>query len=1459
MKASHALRKWIGRGVSTLVLGLMAASAQVPVFVVQPQDVAVPAGSSALFYAEVSSSTPVSYRWFRGTQQVPGAVSQSLNLANVTLAQAGEYFAVVSNFSGFATSAPASLVVLPIMPGMVDAAFNPGQGPNNVVRAVKPDSDGRVYIGGEFTSVNGANRSCLARLNSDGFPDGTFVTGVSNSNGLAAVYALALQPNHQVLVGGWFSHIGGTPRRSLARVNPDGTVDATFDAALNSIATVWTITFQNDGKILIGGDFTTVLGATRNGVALLNTNGTLDSFFGSGPGMNGSVRAMAVQPDGRVVVGGAFTTVNGQPRARIARLTDIGALDPSFNSSASADAWVNALALQPDGKIILGGGFTSVNGNYRAFLARLSATGVLDNSFNVTNGPNGTLTSLALQPDGKIIIGGGFGSLGSQPRQNFARLTSDGSIDEAFYAAAGANSWVESIALDASGAIFLGGDFSNVSGIPRTRVAKLFGGEPAPFAPVFTLQPVRQQTVSEGANFELIGQAFAFPLPSYQWRFNGTNLPGANAPLLQRNNVRLAHSGNYELVASNAVGSATSRVSVVTITPARVGPGAVDINFYSGTGPNSDVRSIALQPDGKAVIGGYFDLVDGLPRPHFARLNVDGSVDTGFLPTLDSIVVHLDISPLGYIGVGGYFSTANGLPKPAFALFDTNGALVPGFNPSFAPGGAVQSFAFQSNAQVIVAGYFVASNSFPPVARTNLARLNVDGSVDATFDAFGDSLYVRSMAIDANRKILIAGEFESVQGTPRRNIARLNYYGDLDVTFNPGSGANGLVSSLAVQPDGKILIAGEFRTFNGVPRHQIARLNPNGSLDLSFEPGPGANASISAVALQSSGKILVGGGFYEVDFQSRYKLARLNHDGSLDFTFDPGLGGNDEVGCIVELPGGKVLIGGAFTSLDGLPRPHIARLQAGNPAPSAPVINAQSDDRTVQAGDDVTFFVEASGLPEPSYQWQFFGTNLPGATTWVLTLHNVRSAAAGNYTVIVSNSLNSVSSVPMELNVIAPSRAAGSPDISFYTGTGPNDRVNAIALQTDRRIVIGGAFTEISGIPRGRIARLLYDGSLDPSFNPGTGANGAVFALALQPDGKILVGGAFTNFNGIPRTRILRLQTNGAVDLTFNPVLGPNGDVFAVALQTNGQVLIGGVFNQVEGAPQNGIALLTSNGLVAAGFVSPIAAGSVSAIKVQPNGRIVIGGYFYAGSLSDLFSVARLTPTGALDPTFVSFGANGSVHALGFGQSNRLVLGGEFFSLNGVPQTRVGRLEASGAYDVTFTNAGVNGLVSALSVQPDDKVVIGGLFRSIGNYPYFSLIPRNRLARMNHDGSVDLSFAAGPGVENGSSYIDEYGSIHELTTVLATALETDGKILIGGDFTQVNGITRPQIARVFGREASAAVAILKGQGTVELIWDTGILQVANQVTGPWTDLPNAQSPLLYSTGGGQQFFRLKFN
>jgi uncharacterized delta-60 repeat protein len=179
--------------------------------------------------------------------------------------------------------------------------------------------------------------------------------------------------------------------------------------------TVYSVAVQSDGKVLIGGGFTMVSGTTRNGIARLTGNGSLDSF---NPGAN-PVRAIAVQGDGKVVIGGGFTTVAGATRYRIARLNSNGTLDSFQSGMAGADDLVKCILVQSNGKIVIGGSFTQLNGETRNRITRLLADGSLDSSFrlgvNPTNlGPRGdqqndpTVTSVVMQPDGQLVIGGGF-------------------------------------------------------------------------------------------------------------------------------------------------------------------------------------------------------------------------------------------------------------------------------------------------------------------------------------------------------------------------------------------------------------------------------------------------------------------------------------------------------------------------------------------------------------------------------------------------------------------------------------------------------------------------------------------------------------------------------------------------------------------------------------------------------------------------------------------------------------------------------------------------------------------------------------------------------------------------------------------------------------------------------------------------------------------------------------------
>ena len=177
---------------------------------------------------------------------------------------------------------------------------------------------------------------------------------------------------------------------------------------------VGVIVVQSDGKILIGGQFTTLspnggAAITRNRIARLNADGTLDTSFN--PSANNYVRSIALQADGKILVGGYFTSIGGATRHRIARLNANGTLDTSFDPNANN--YVFSIAVQANGKILAGGYFTSIGGVTRNRIARLNADGTLDTSFNPS--ANNYVRSIALQADGKILVGGYFTSIGGGP------------------------------------------------------------------------------------------------------------------------------------------------------------------------------------------------------------------------------------------------------------------------------------------------------------------------------------------------------------------------------------------------------------------------------------------------------------------------------------------------------------------------------------------------------------------------------------------------------------------------------------------------------------------------------------------------------------------------------------------------------------------------------------------------------------------------------------------------------------------------------------------------------------------------------------------------------------------------------------------------------------------------------------------------------------------------------------
>jgi uncharacterized delta-60 repeat protein len=603
-----------------------------------------------------------------------------------------------------------------------------------------------------------------------------------NANG--DVLAVVIQPDGKILIGGGFTTLspnGGAAvtRNHIARLNPDGTLDTAFDPNANDI--VFSITLA-DGKILVGGFFNganSIGGQTRNHIARLDvTTGLADSF---NPNANDAVFAIAVQADGKILVGGKFNGANsigGQARNRIARLDATTGLADSFNPNANEA--VPAIAVQADGKILTGGNFTSIGGQERFFIARLDPNTGLADSFN----PNalGEVRCLAVQADGKILAGGFFLSIGGQERNYIARLDATTGLADSFNP--NANSNVYSIAVQADGKILAGGYFNganSIGGQTRNRIARL---DPT---------------------------------------------------------TGLADSFN---------------------------PNA-----------NSVVESIVVQPDGRILAGGGFTSIGGQTRNHIARLDATTGLADSFDPNANSFVESIAVQADGKILAGGSFAGANsigGQTRNRIARLDATTGLADSFDPN--ANGSVAAIAVQADGKILAGGGFFKIGG---QRRNYIARLDATTGLADSFDPSANN-DVNAIAVQADGKILAGGGFSGIGGQPRNNIARLDATTGLADSFNPKKhGVIGDVYSIAVQADGKILAGGGFTFDGGQSRNYVDRLETDGRLDqaLFLSTVSTLGTHVVATAVQPDGKILIGGRFTTVLDVARNNIARLNTTG----------------------------------------------------------------------------------------------------------------------------------------------------------------------------------------------------------------------------------------------------------------------------------------------------------------------------------------------------------------------------------------------------------------------------------------------------------------------------------------------------------------------------------------------------------------------------------------------------
>jgi len=236
----------------------------------------------------------------------------------------------------------------------------------------------------------------------------------------------------KIIAGGYFTSYNGTSQNNITRLNSDGTRDTSFTIGTGFDYFIDAIAIQSDGKIVAGGYFTSYDGTSQNSITRLNSDGTRDTSFTTGTGFDLFIDAIAIQSDGKIVVGGYFTSYNGTPQNNITRLNSDGTRDTSFTIGTGFDFFIRGIAIQSDGKIVAGGYFTSYDGTPQNSITRLNSDGTRDTSFTTGTGFDNFIRVIAIQSDGKIVAGGYFTSYDGTPQNKITRLNSDGTRDTGF-------------------------------------------------------------------------------------------------------------------------------------------------------------------------------------------------------------------------------------------------------------------------------------------------------------------------------------------------------------------------------------------------------------------------------------------------------------------------------------------------------------------------------------------------------------------------------------------------------------------------------------------------------------------------------------------------------------------------------------------------------------------------------------------------------------------------------------------------------------------------------------------------------------------------------------------------------------------------------------------------------------------------------------------------------------------
>ncbi|MEO6177977.1 MAG: T9SS type A sorting domain-containing protein [Flavobacterium circumlabens] len=679
--------------------------------------------------------------------------------------------------------------------------------------------DGKTIIIGKFTGyiiINGTSQKTgsIVRLNPDLSNDSTFDL---NKRLKGSIISIGIQSTGKVILAGFFdSYDGKELNTSLIRLNVDGSLDTTFKNVAAGIANKVQVD-SNDRLYLIYG----------SGVSLtrLNPDGEVDSSYLSRSFSN-TVLASAPNKDGNIFIAGGDYSLQD---LQVYRLTTTGRFDTTFKTGYyNFNCPIRTMAIQSDGKILVGGLFSTYGGKNAPadipvnHLLRLNTDGSLDTSFSCPElvgevlgyCSTGIVTYVKEQPDKKILVGGVFPPYNGAPSRNLVRLNSDGSLDKTFVTGTGTNAGINSIILRPNGnMIVCAADISTPS------------------------EYSFYNTYSVGSFFEL-----------------------------DRNGTLVNREKSSKIAVKKAIRTENGKIALLgeSRSPYHRGiklinsQGTLSVNknlfdaFDNKKNTNdeyqaSSCRDGVIQSDGKLLVIGNFTKYNTVPADGLIRLNSDYSIDPTFSigenfkfygksPEVSCIALQAD----GKILVGGYFDSYKGLPVTGgIVRLNSNGERDNTFN--YIPDSELytKQIVIQPDGKILING-------------PGLIRLNTNGTVDTTFKNETGSTLVTKFELLGNGKILVAGSYQ---------LRRLTNDGSIDTSFNTGTFNFTSRATFAFQSDGKILCGGSFNYFNDLMTQRLVRLNNDGTVDSSFNIGSGFNGPVESILIEPDGKIFIAGSF----------------------------------------------------------------------------------------------------------------------------------------------------------------------------------------------------------------------------------------------------------------------------------------------------------------------------------------------------------------------------------------------------------------------------------------------------------------------------------------------------------------------------------------------------------------------------------------------------------------------